>query len=242
MTSKADKAEIKAIFFDLDGTLLPLDQTYFLKKYLKKIAIYATSFGLDPEKTVDGILIGTEAMIRNDGSKTNCEAFWEKFFEYLGKRREDLVNSFDAFYVGGFKELREETQPNPMAVEIVKKAHENGRKVVLATNPVFPMVAQLERMSWLGLSESDFELVTAYENSNYCKPNPEYYKEICQKIGVAPDKCLMIGNDESDDMRGASLAGMECFLVTDHRIMAENFVWTGERGSVEQALHIVQRI
>lgn len=236
------KEDIKAILFDLDGTLLPLDQSYFIKKYLKRIAAYAAPFGIEPEKIIEGIMVGTEAMIRNDGSRSNYEAFWERFFDFIGERREDLISVLDDFYFGGFKELRAETHPNPYAIDMIREAHKNGRKVVLATNPVFPMTAQLERLSWLGLSESDFDIVTSYENSNYCKPNPAYYIDICKKIGVAPENCLMIGNDESDDMRAASLAGMECFLVTDHRIMSEHFVWTGERGSFEQALRMIERI
>ena len=51
----------------------------------------------------------------------------------------------------------------------------------------------------------------------------------------------MIGNDESDDMKGAAMAGLECFLVTDHRILSENFVWTGERGSFEQMVKMLEK-
>ena len=129
-----------------------------------------------------------------------------------------------------------------MAKDMIFAARANNRKVVLATNPVFPMAAQLERISWIGLEKSDFDLITSYENSNFCKPNPKYYLDICDKIGVAPENCLMIGNDESDDMKGASMAGMECFLVTDNRIISDSFIWTGERGSFEQALRMVEKI
>lgn len=235
-------AEIKAVFFDLDGTLLPLEQNYFIKQYFKRIATYAAPYGISPEKLIDGILAGTDAMIRNNGEMSNEKVFWERFFEFIGERREDLIGILDEFYYGDFKKLQSETEPNNLAVDIVKQAHNNGRRVVLATNPVFPMSAQLERISWLGLSPSDFDYITAYENSSFCKPNPEYYIEICKKIGVDPENCLMIGNDESDDMKGASAAGFNCFLVTDHRIMSNNFMWTGERGSFEQALKMIERL
>ena len=234
--------EIKAILFDLDGTLLPLDQSYFVKQYFKRLAAYGTTLGIDPQKLIDGTLAGTEAMIRNDGRKTNREVFWNTYFDFMGERRDDLEGLLDKFYFDGFKALREYTLENASAVKIVEAARGEGRKVALATNPVFPMQAQIERISWLGLSGKDFDHITAYENSSYCKPNPEYYREICRIIGVLPEECLMIGNDESDDMKGASMAGMECFLVTDHRIMADNFMWTGQRGSFEQALRMIERM
>jgi HAD superfamily hydrolase (TIGR01549 family) len=234
--------EIKAIFFDLDGTLLPLDQSYFIKHYFKRLAAYAMTLGIDPEKLIDSTIAGSEAMIHNDGSRTNREVFWNTFFDTYGEVIEDIEQKLDNFYSNGYKTLKELTGENSHALDIIKAAHANGRKVVLATNPLFPMKAQLERLSWVGLSEEDFDIVTSYENSNYCKPNPEYYRDICRRIGVKPEECIMLGNDESDDMKGASLAGMECFLITDHRIMADNFMWTGERGSFEQALRMIERI
>ena len=236
------KNEIKAIFFDLDGTLLPMEQDYFVKQYFKGIAAYAAPYGIEPKTLIDATVAGTYDMIKNDGSRTNMQAFWERFFAFIGEEREELIEILDGYYIGGFKLLREFTGENSLAKAMIDAAHENGRKVVLATNPVFPMAAQKERISWLGLGENDFDLITSYENSSYCKPNPKYYLDICEKMGVAPENCLMIGNDESDDMKGASAAGLECFLITDCRIVSNNFVWTGERGSFEQALRLVERI
>ena len=234
--------EIKAIMFDLDGTLLPMDQNVFLKEYLKRLAAFVAPHGIPPEKMAEYTMAATEYMIRNDGSRYNKEAFWENFFKFIGADRKELIEITDEFYLGKFKEVKDHVGTNSLARNIVEAAGAKGRKVVLATNPVFPMAAQLERISWIGLKESDFELITSYDNSKFCKPNPNYYREICEKIGVAPEECLMIGNDERDDMKAASEAGMRCFLITDCRIMSDHFVWTGERGSFEQALHMLERI
>ena len=236
------KNEIKAIFFDLDGTLLPMDQDYFVKQYFKGIAAYAAPFGIEPQTLINSTVAGTYDMIKNNGERTNMQVFWDRFFTCIGEERAELVGILDEFYLGGFKLLKEFTGENLLAKEMINAARLNGRKVVLATNPVFPMQAQRERISWVGLNENYFDHITSYENSRFCKPNPKYYLDICEKIGVAPENCLMIGNDESDDMKGASMAGLECFLVTDCRIVSNNFVWTGERGSFEQALRMVERI
>ena len=45
-----------------------------------------------------------------------------------------------------------------------RKIKENGLLIGLATNPVFPAIATESRVSWAGLSKSDFELITTYEN------------------------------------------------------------------------------
>ena len=236
------KNEIKAIFFDLDGTLLPMELDYFVKQYFKGIATHAAPHGIDPKNLIDATVAGTHDMVKNDGERTNMQVFWDRFFAHIGEERTDLIGILDEYYLDGFKLLKEFTGENPLAKDMINAAHANGRKVVLATNPVFPMQAQRERLSWIGLEESDFDYITSYENSSFCKPNPKYYLDICEKMGIAPENCLMIGNDERDDMKGASMAGLECYLVTDCRIVANNFVWTGERGSFEQALRMVERI
>ena len=153
-----------------------------------------------------------------------------------------MIAISDEFYVTEFKKLRESSNVNPNAQKAVELAHKDGKKVVLATNPVFPMAAQLERLSWAGLSESDFDLITSYENSHFCKPNPKYYFEVCKKIGVNPQNALMIGNDEREDMKAATEAGLMGFLATDCRIMAKDFLWTGRRGTFEQSLKILDMI
>lgn len=237
-----NRPEIKAVFFDLDGTLLPMDQTVFAREYFKGIAGHMAPHGVDPKDMIDFTLKGTDAMVHNDGSRTNEQAFWGSFFDSLGEHRSELEDIAAGFYTSAFKDLKDQTSSNPHARAAVIAAGEGGKKVVLATNPIFPMTAQLERMSWIGLCEDDFDLITSYENSGYCKPNPDYYREICDKIGVPPQNCLMIGNDEREDMKAASEAGLSCFLVTDCRIMSDHFVWTGERGSFEQALHMIERL
>ena len=84
----------------------------------------------------------------------------------------------------------------------------------MATQPIFPRSATENRVKWAGLDISDFELVTTYENIGFTKPVPEYYKEVCSRLGVDPSECLMVGNDVDDDMVTENL-GMQTFLVTD---------------------------
>jgi len=92
------------------------------------------------------------------------------------------------------------------------KAH--GLRVALATNPIFPRIATEQRIRWAGLAPEDFALYTTYENSTFCKPNPDYYREVARTLGVSPVECLMVGNDALEDM-AARETGMDVFLLTD---------------------------
>lgn len=212
---------ISVVLFDLDGTLLPMDQDVFLKTYLGMLANRMAPYGYDPKNFVSGIWQGTMAVIANDGSRINEDVFWEAFSAIQGKDTLADIKYFEAFYREQFDDVRSVCSFNTEARVTVDKIKSAGLRIALATNPVFPSIATEKRMAWAGFEPSDFELYTTYENSRYCKPNPKYYLEIASKLGVTPEECLMVGNDVSDDM-AAQKAGMKVFLLTDCLINKEN--------------------
>jgi len=160
-------------------------------------------------------------MIRNTGERTNEAAFWDVFAEIFGEASRKDEPQFEQFYAGEFDKVREVCGYNPMAAETVRKLKRGGMRVVLATNPIFPAIATQRRMRWAGLEPEDFELYTTYENIGYCKPNPDYYKEIIARLGVAAEECIMVGNDVEDDMVAEKL-GMKVFLMPECLINKEN--------------------
>ncbi len=208
---------IKAVLFDLDGTLLPMDQEIFTKAYFKGLATHLAPYGYAPKALIDAIWKGTAAMIKNDGSKSNESAFWDAFAEIFGEQVRADEPHFDKFYRTSFNAVKEICGNSPKVIEIINMLKEKGVTLVLATNPIFPKIATESRIAWAGLAPTDFALYTTYENIGFCKPNPEYFLEITRRIGVAPQECIMVGNDVGDDMIAKSV-GMGVFLLTDNLI------------------------
>ena len=205
---------IKNILFDMDGTLLPMDMDVFVNSYFKDLARKAAPRGYRPEPLVAAVWKGTKAMVENDGSCTNEEAFWRSFADTFGEEKLADKGLFDDFYVNEFNNTSERCGFNPEAAATVRALKDAGCTLVLATNPLFPMVAQLARARWAGVDSSDFIYVTSYENSHYCKPNPDYYRELVGVLGLDPEECLMVGNDAAEDTVAETL-GMKVFLLTD---------------------------
>lgn len=202
----------KVVLFDLDGTLLPMDFDVYLKDYFVRLATKMAANGYDSDNLMKGIYAGMEAMIKNDGSRTNEEALWHEIIAVFGERVKEDTSLFDDYYRNEFQEVKKSCGFIPEAAETVRAIRDMGYRVILATNPMYPRYATESRVHWAGLLPDDFELITTYEDYRSCKPNLKYYEEILEKIGVSAEECLMVGNDIEEDMVAEQL-GMKVFLL-----------------------------
>lgn len=205
---------IKHVLFDLDGTLLPMDQNEFVKYYMPLLAKRFVKYGMEPKALIGTIWKGVEAMVLNDGSMTNEDAFWKCFEKISGLSRAEVEQETLDFYANEFNEAIASTKPNPRADQVVKLLKEHGVKVYLATNPIFPRVGTMNRIRWAGIDAEDFEVITTYETYHYCKPNPKYFQEVMEEFGLNPKECLMVGNDVQEDLTIRFL-GVKTYLLTD---------------------------
>lgn len=209
---------IKAVLFDLDGTLLPMDQNAFLRGYFGLLTKTVVSRGYDGALFMQALLAGTDAMVKNTGIFTNEQMFWQTFQGFYpdGNAPDKVI--FDDFYRDAFIGTKAFCGFDKRPRIIVDKVKGKGLVPVLATAPAFPAIATETRMGYVGLAPADFSLVTSYENSTYCKPSPDYYREVARAVGVAPEDCLMVGNDVTDDILPATEVGMQVFLLTEFLI------------------------
>ena len=234
--------KITTILFDLDGTLLPMDNEKFTKEYFKLLCKKLVPYDFDKDNLVSAVWKGTGAMVQNNGSASNYDVFWKTFSDTLGEQVQDSKHLFDEFYENEFNNARETCGFNVKSANLIETIKSKGLRVVLASNPIFPLTAQKARVRWAGVDPDDFEHITAYENCSYCKPNPEYYKEILAKIGVKPDECLMIGNDVDEDMVALSI-GLSVFLLTDNIINRKGMdISAYPHGSFEQLENYIENL
>lgn len=232
----------KAIFFDLDGTLLHLDQFKFISYYFEILLKKMMTLGLDVETLKAANKLGIKAMKLNDGSKNNAEAYWNSFGKATGADVNAYIALTDSLYTNEYNLCKELTRINPDAKRAVETAKAKNIPLVLATNPMFPRIAQVARLNWAGLDEADFKLITDYESDGFSKPNPKYYLDICKRIGTAPKECLMVGNDTREDMFCAREAGLDTFLVTDCLIEREGEEWDGKRGKFKELADLIENL
>jgi len=209
---------IDTILFDLDGTLVRFSQEDFIRTYFPELSKVFIKLGLDAEKAVKGVWAGTKAMVLNDGSVLNKQRFWDAFSEFMcidDEKLKQVEDACDSFYSNEFDIVKSIVDHNEITTRIAETVKQRGYNVVLATNPLFPPCAVDTRLGWIGLERDDFLHITHYENSSFCKPNPDYYREVFNKINKKPEQCLMVGNNPAEDMCVSEL-GADVFLVTDY--------------------------
>jgi len=205
----------KHLLIDLDGTLLENDMDVFAPAYYHLLSSHLAP-RIAPDKMIQYLLAGTKAMILNlDGAKTLEQVFDEVFYPGIGIEKSEIIADIQAFYAQKFHQLKSVTRPIPEAVRLVTTALDQGYQVSIATNPLFPRTAILQRLSWTGLDleEQAFTLIPSYETFHHAKPNPEYYLELLTQLQTSPEDCVMVGNDYEADIIPSTRVGIFAFHI-----------------------------
>ncbi|MEN8243259.1 MAG: DinB family protein [Chloroflexota bacterium] len=204
------------ILFDLDDTLLIGSTEKILPAYLSKFSAHLSQITDRPEKIVPAMMAATELMLHNtDPTKTLKEVFDADFYPAMGWDYQAPQALIEEFYSNHYPKLEQMTSPNPAGLELVKKLQARGDQIVIATNPIFPMIAVDQRLDWANLSAEKhaFSLVTNYEESHFTKPNPAYYTEILGKIGWPENPMVMVGDNKAWDIDPAQELGIATYWV-----------------------------
>ncbi len=209
---------IEALLLDLDGTILDIEVSFFLDTMTRSMAMYFRD--LVPDELFELGLKGCIQELTNNpraDSETNEVGFFNTFEALTGVGAMVAKERFGSFYREVFPGFSRHGAPVRHARELIKGTVEKGLVLVLATTPIFPRVAILERMRWGQISPEPFHLISDMETTQFCKPQAEYFLEIADALSIRPEKCLMVGNDSSHDM-AAKGVGMKTFLASTYRV------------------------
>jgi FMN phosphatase YigB (HAD superfamily) len=190
----------------------------FIPAYLQVLGDHLSSI-IEPDVFVPTLLSATQIMLQNNRpDQTLKEVFDQAFFPSLSIDPDEFQVYLDSFYKGVFPQLKELTEFWPQAVDLVEKAFDRGYSVVIATNPLFPLTAIIQRLEWAGLSpqEYQFELIPSYESYRFAKPNPSFFAETLSRLGWPERPVVMVGDDYNNDISSAHRMGLGTFWISEN--------------------------
>ena len=134
------KCDYKAVFFDLDGTLLDLDMDLFLHQYFSGVSSFVSRRGYDPEVFLEALGAGVRSMTEGVGGY-NIDRFWGAFCTRTNESQEEMEPLITEYYQTDFNEIGEHIVPRPEAAEVLEILKEKKYPLYLTTMPLFPRIA-----------------------------------------------------------------------------------------------------
>ncbi|GIJ52298.1 hydrolase [Virgisporangium aliadipatigenens] len=218
----------EAVLFDAGDTLIRLCGSG--EKLLHRAAAQLGAAPLDPAEVSAvwrGVLerssTAEELAKGRDLSSDRHHEVWTALYETAGCERLAPGLS-EALY--RLTVAAESWEAFPDARPVLETLRERGLRVGIVSDTGFDLRPALDR---LGLSPFVEVTVMSYEHG-VCKPAVKPFLSACDRLGVAPEKTLMVGDNPLTDS-GAVDAGMYVFLLPRPRR-------TGPRG-LEHVLSLI---
>ncbi len=194
---------IKAIAFDIDGTLYPKRQM-LLRLFVSSLPCIPFALRYNAVR---------QQIRREDGTGgTGCS------FEGFRKRECRLMYGSEA-RLGRFIRMEDwlfrrrwersfaSIRPYPWMNAALQQAARSYRLAVISD---FPIGIKLKALGVEGL----FEYVASSEDSGALKPSRVPFDAMLSAMGLEAGEVLYVGDSESKDIRGASAAGMRSALIS----------------------------
>ena len=192
---------IKAVAFDIDGTLYPNRQMYLLS-----LSSFLASPRLAWHFSQNRKAIRRVEEISNF-RKVQAEMIAERMQADPAETFAEVEVRLYKNWERAFRFLR----PYRGAAEVLRQLKDRGLKLGVLSD--FPPQKKLKYMKLDGFWDACF----SSEEVNYLKPRPEPFLELAHRLGCEPGEILYVGNSYKYDILGASAAGMKTAFLTGEK-------------------------
>ena len=203
---------LKAIVFDLDGTL-------YESRHFPLRLILADPLHIG--------MLGAERKCRKrlcDRHFDKASDYYDALFSLMGRGSKERAERCRKWFYGTYmplqvKIIHEKFGPRPHLKEFIGRLRGQGYKVAVLSDYCFTT----EKLEAIGLSPADFDAVWESPALGGLKPREEVFLNACKALGTTPIETLMIGDKASKD-GGALRAGLQFIhLVNSESKKASKF-------------------
>jgi beta-phosphoglucomutase len=206
---------IKAMIFDLDGTLVQTERLKALSyaraaielcpytlSELDAVAAFKELVGLSQRQVAQGLIerLALDEAARSRMAEFGVETPWQAFVQVRMRFYDEMLADPEV--------LRNNQWPHNVA--LLQKARQTGCRVGLAT---MSHCQQAQRVLEILDLRDAFDFVATRDDVERGKPDPEIYQLVAQEMGVTPKECLVI-EDSPVGVEAALSAGMHVVAVS----------------------------
>ena len=195
---------IKAVIFDVDGTLLDTERIYM--KAWKEAAAEAGYV------MPDSVLQKTRAVNAKDAARIFEEEIGNGF-SYQAVRpirvriAEEIIKRESPILKPGVLELLAFLEEKGIRLSVASSTNQQGTREHLAESRI------LDR----------FEVVVGGDMVTNGKPHPDIFLKAAEALSVAPEECIVV-EDSPTGIRAAYAAGMKAVLVPDLAAITQEII------------------
>lgn len=191
-----DAVGFDAVGFDLDYTLW--DQADFYRTFFQAQAeAFGRRLGCGPRRFLQA---GASAL---DQLTPAHPGLFDRVLAQLGAWQPGLVTEL----VDRYHRHRPPMAPYPGALELLERLRAGGWRLFLVTDGYAP--TQRHKVAALGLAPCFEALVFTGElPEGQQKPSPAPFRLACDRLGLAPNRCLYVGDHPALDVPGPRSLGM----------------------------------
>lgn len=206
---------IKALIFDLDGTLV--DTAPDLMASTNHVLALLDRRPITMEEVRNFVGHGAKALIERGCNATGAPV-----------EPEDLQRLYEEFIIYYAANIAVNSQVFPGVVKLLERCQAAGIKCGVCTNKLESLSVRL--INEIGLSPH-FGCIIGPDTIGVAKPNPAPYFEAVRRLGVATENSIMFGDSETDILT-AKAAGVP--------VIAVPFGYTPQPVETYDPTHLVQ--
>ena len=188
------KKELKAILFDMDGVLVDSEE-YIFEAARRMFAGHGVQ--VQPEDALPFVGTGENSYITGIGRANGFEVEIER----------DKARTYQIY--GEITQGK--LHPLPGTHEFIAQCKSMGLKMAVASSA--DRVKIDINLRGIGLSADTFDAVISGEDVERKKPFPDIYLLAAERIGTAPDECLVV-EDAVSGVKAGKAAGAKCLALT----------------------------
>lgn len=207
-------AEIKAIAFDVDGTLYPTG-SYYWRMFLAGVKAPLLSWAYSRARAAYRVQQASAPTVPENRagylSRLSLLMLQALHRKVTDRRLDVMEKQVEIVFYDAWRRLYRYVPERPGMERTLRLLKQKGYTIAVLSD--FPLEGKLEALHIADV----VDVALSSEDTGYLKPDPRVFEKLISCIGRRPEEVLYVGDSYRKDVLGASGVGMHTCLIASRR-------------------------